>query len=129
MVYNRNLIVVALCGLLVGAVASIGAMQYAQVIAFSGVNPNTAQTEPGIEKQVRTCINPRSIMLNLFSGQNKQRPCPVVQNEQQQQDTAQVMHGAPTIVDPVNEDCAETNNARRRAACNAGTRLINETNR
>jgi len=127
MVYNRNLVVVALCGLLVSALASIGAMQYAQVVAYSGVNPNTAQTEPGVEKQVRTCVNPRSIMLNLFSGQNKQRPCPVVQ--EQEESTTQVMHGAPTVVEPANEDCAGTANARRRAACNAGTRIINETNR
>ncbi|MDO8468469.1 MAG: hypothetical protein Q7S29_01805 [Candidatus Peribacter sp.] len=128
MVYNRNLVVVALCGLLVGAVASIGAMQYAQVVAYSGMNPNTAQTAPGIEKQVRTCVNPRSIMENLFSGLTKQRPCPVVQKEQKQE-TTQEMHGAPTIVEPASEDCAGTANARRRAACNAGTRLMNETNR
>ncbi|MDD5040792.1 MAG: hypothetical protein PHX87_06345 [Candidatus Peribacteraceae bacterium] len=127
MVYNRNLLVVALCGVLVSVIAGIGAMQYAQVIAFSGMNPNTAQTEPGIEKQERTCVNPRSIMENLFSGFTKQRPCPVVQEQKPQ--AAQEMHAAPPVVEPVSEDCAETTNARRRAACNAGTRLINETNR
>ncbi|MDD4287767.1 MAG: hypothetical protein PHO20_03675 [Candidatus Peribacteraceae bacterium] len=127
MVYSRNLVVVALCGVLIGALASIGTMQYAQVIAYSGVNPNTAQTEPGIEKQVKSCVNPRSIMQNLFSGLSKQRPCPTVSG-QETQDTEE-MHGAPTVVEPINEDCAKTANARRRAACNAGTRLTNETNR
>ncbi|MFH0851425.1 MAG: hypothetical protein V1876_01620 [Candidatus Peregrinibacteria bacterium] len=126
MVYNRNLLVVALCGVLVGVLASIGTMQYAQVIAYGGMNPNTAQTGPGIEKQAPTCMNPRSIMQNLFSGFTKQRPCPLVQEEPA---PTQEMHGAPAIVEPVNEDCAGTLNARRRAACNEGNRLINETNR
>lgn len=127
MVYSRNTIVIALCAVLVGALASIGTMQYAQVIAYSGMNPNTAQSEPGIEKRAPTCVNPRSIMENLFSGFTKQRPCPVVQ--EQKPATAPQMHGAPTVIEPVNENCAQTTNARRRAACNAGTRLINETNR
>ncbi|MDD5103580.1 MAG: hypothetical protein PHX93_04225 [Candidatus Peribacteraceae bacterium] len=126
MVYSRNLLVVALCGVLVGAIASIGTMQYAQIVAFSGVNPNTAQTEPGIQKQSPTCINPRSIMQNLFSGFTKQRPCPLVQEEPT---PAQEMHGAAAIVEPASEDCAETANARRRAACNEGKSLTNETSR
>lgn len=125
MVYSRNLVVVALCGVLVGVLASIGTMQYAQVIAYGGVNPNTAQTEPGIEKQAPSCINPRSIMQNLFSGLSKQRPCPTV-SEQKTQDTTG-MHGAPTVVEPTSEECAKTTNARRRAACNSGNGLTNET--
>lgn len=128
MVYSRNLVVVALCGVLVGVLASIGTMQYAQVIAYGGVNPNTAQTEPGIEKQAPSCINPRSIMQNLFSGFSKQRPCPLV-SEENAQNATEEMHGAPTVVEPTSEECAKTTNARRRAVCNSGNSLTNETNR
>ncbi|OIO53894.1 hypothetical protein AUJ46_04090 [Candidatus Peregrinibacteria bacterium CG1_02_54_53] len=124
MTYSRNTAVVALCGLLVGALASIGTAQYAQVVAFSGANPNAMQQERGITKKAPSCVNPRSIMQNLFSGFSKQRPCPVVKEEAED-----VLHGAPTLIEPLNEDCAQTENARRRAACNAGLRLTNETNR
>lgn len=127
MVYSRNLLVVALCGVLVGALASIGTMQYAQVVAFSGANPNAAQEQTGIEKISPTCINPRSIMFNLFTGLSKQRPCPAVSEDEPE--TEQGLHGAPVIIEPVRDECAQTTNARRRAACNAGLRLINETNR
>lgn len=121
MVYSRNLIVIALIGVLVGVLASIGTLQYAQVIAFSGMNPNAAQQEQGISKQVRSCVNPRSIMESLFSGLSKQRPCPDVQEE----GTIQEMHGAPTVIEPEDEECAAITNPKRRAACNGRVHLRN----
>ncbi len=124
MVYNRNLMVIALCGLLVSVLAGIGTMQYAQVIAFSGMDPNTAQEQPGIAKQARTCLNPRSIMENLFSGLTKQRACP-----EAQQTTAgtaqQEMHAAP-VIEPANEDCAAITNPKSRAGCYGRVHLRNE---
>ncbi|ALM09666.1 MAG TPA: hypothetical protein DEB30_00750 [Candidatus Peribacter riflensis] len=124
MVYSRNLVVVSLLSVLVGALAGIGTMQYAQVMAYGGVDPNAAKNLT-IKKQVRTCINPRSIVQNLFWGTSKERPCPVVKSAE----TDPVLHGAPTVVEPVSDDCAQTGNARRRAACNSGEDLTNETNR
>lgn len=127
MTYSKNLVVVSLLGVLVGTLASIGTLQYAQVVAFSGMNPNAVQAEEGIQKQSPTCVNPRSIMENLFSGLSKQRPCPSV--NRQASAPAPAMHGAPSVIDPANEECAKTANPRRRAACNEGKRLTNETNR
>ncbi|MFH1444400.1 MAG: hypothetical protein ABIG34_03350 [Candidatus Peregrinibacteria bacterium] len=124
MTYSRNTIAVALCGLLVSALASIGTAQYAHIVAFSGANPNTVRQQQGIVKQASSCVNPRSIMDNLFSGFSKQRPCRSVTEE-----TPEQVHAAPTIIEAENEDCAQTSNSRRRAACNAGLRLTNETNR
>jgi len=121
MVYHRNLIVIALCGLLVGVLATIGTMQYAQVIAYSGMDPNTVREQPGITRQARTCLNSRSIMENLFSGLTKQRPCPEVQEA-----PAQEMHAAPTVVEPESEDCTGITNAKRRAACNGRVHLRNQ---
>lgn len=126
MTYSRNLTVIALCGVLVSALASIGILQYAQIVSFGAMDPNTAQNGPGIEKRASTCINPRSIMQNLFSGISKQRPCPSVEEEEQA--GVEEMHAAPPVNEPINAECAGTTNARRRAACNAGTRIMNETN-
>lgn len=77
MVHNRNLVVIALLSALIGAVAGIGALQYAQVIAMSGADP-TAAKEIVLEKRSPTCVNPRSILLNLFNGTPTARPCPSV---------------------------------------------------
>jgi len=122
MVYHRNLIVIALCGLLVGVLATIGTMQYAQVIAYSGMDPNTVREQPGIAKQARTCLNPRSIMENLFSGLTKQRPCPEVQEDAR----TESLHTAPTPVQPNSEDCAAITDIKRRAACNGRVHLRNQ---
>lgn len=42
MANRRNLVVIALASVLVGALAGIGTLQYAQIIAFGGMDPNTA---------------------------------------------------------------------------------------
>jgi len=114
MVHNRNLVVIALASILVGAVAGIGALQYAQIVSMSGMNPSAAK-EVTLEKKAPTCVNPRSIMLNLITGKSIQRPCPTV-------DTSAVpaenqMHGAPSVVEP-EKGCAATDNTRRRIKCN-----------
>lgn len=127
MAYRKHVVVIALASALVGAMAGIGALQYAQVIVMGGMDPNVAQ-EVTLRKQTRTCVNPRSIMMNLFSGLSAARPCPVVNTTPAENS----LRGAPTVVEP-EAGCAETDNARRRAKCNEAMQqgavegLLNET--
>jgi hypothetical protein len=118
MAHSRNLVVIALVSILIGAFASIGALQYAEVVAYAGVNPNTADD---------AFLNPRTVTSALRWRRlgNMMRAIPVKQAESPEQ----TYGAAPTVVEPTSDECTQTGNAKRRAACNAGTKLINETNR
>gem|GEM_PF-2164040 len=130
MVHNRNLVVIALASVLIGALASIGTLQYAQIVSMSGMNPSAAK-EVSLEKKAPTCVNPRSIMLNLVTGKSIQRPCPTVDTSTPDSDQT---HGAPSVVEP-EKGCDATANTRRRIKCNEDLEqgvikgLLNETAR
>lgn len=114
MANRRNLVVIALASVLVGALAGIGSLQYAQVIAFGAMNPNVAD---------ESFPNPRVSLFKLRWGYTGIVKTPVETAAPQEQ----VRGGAPDIVVP-KKGC-EGLKGQRLTKCNAGTIPANETNR
>lgn len=114
MANRRNLVVIALASVLVGALAGIGTLQYAQVIAFGAMNPNTAD---------ESLPNPRVSPFRLKWGYTGLVKTPVKTAEPKEQ-----MRGAaPDVVVP-KKGC-EGLTGQRLTKCNAGTIPANDTNR
>ncbi|MDD5751115.1 MAG: hypothetical protein PHS73_01180 [Candidatus Peribacteraceae bacterium] len=67
MAKRTHVMVVALAGVLAGALVSTGVAELAQVIAYSGVNPEAAQ-EIRNDRQVDYYRNVRSILRSLQEG-------------------------------------------------------------
>lgn len=114
MANRRNLVVIALASVLVGALAGIGTLQYAQVIAFGAMNPNVA---------AESVPNPRVSLFKLKWGYTGIVKTPVEPAEP----VEQVRGAAPDIVTP-KKGC-EGLSGQRLTKCNAGTIPANETNR
>ena len=114
MANRRNLVVIALASVLVGAVASIGTLQYAQIIAFGAMDPNTAN---------ESFPNPRVSLFKLKWGYTGLVKTPVKTAEPKEQ----VRGAAPDIVTP-KKGC-EGLTGQRLTKCNAGTIPTNETDR
>lgn len=111
---RRNLVVIALASVLVGALAGIGTLQYAQVIAFGAMDPNVAD---------ESFPNPRVSPFRLKWGYTGLVKTPVTPAEPREQ----VRGAAPDIVTP-KKGC-ERLTGQRLTKCNSGTIPTNETNR
>ncbi|MDD5026220.1 MAG: hypothetical protein PHH13_02465 [Candidatus Peribacteraceae bacterium] len=69
---DNHLVVTALAGLIMGALLGAGTVQYAQVVAFSGVNPNTAATSDsaraGLSTRQRSYIDEYPLVPRYVNG-------------------------------------------------------------
>lgn len=114
MANQRNLLVIALASILVGAVAGIGALQYAEIVAFGAANPNVAN---------ESVLNSRTSRVRIHSFWNILRQTPVEQAEPEVPN-----YGAAPDVPKAESGC-EGLSGQRLTKCNAGDKVINETAR
>jgi hypothetical protein len=114
--------------ILIGAFAGIGALQYAEVVAYTGVDPNTAAESTANPRQVNYYRSWHSIQRNLRLGVPAEMPEP-----RSTEGSENLRGAASNIVVP--EPGCEGTSGQRLTKCNAekkaGVRnpLTNETSR
>lgn len=112
MEHRRNLLIIALAGIVVGTFASIGSLQYAQIVSFIGADPNVAQESD---------LNARTSRVRIHSFWNSLRRTPVERSADDEQ-----TRGAATALPTVQPGCEGTT-GQRLTKCNAGMKVMNET--
>jgi len=114
MANRRNLLVIALASVLVGMVAGVGVLQYAEVVAFGGADPNVAN---------ESVLNSRISRVRIHSFWNILRRTPVERADPEDQN-----YGAAPNLPEAQPGC-EGLTGQRLTKCNAGTKVMNETAR